>query len=143
MANYPLPKFYFSVQWGGTNISFTEVSGLNQEMDVIEYRDSASPEFFKRKMPGLQKLGNVTLKRGVFKGDNEFYDWYNTVALNQVQRRDMVIALLDETHSPVVVWKLKECFIVSVKYSDLKSDENAAAIDTIEVANHGFVVEHV
>ena len=143
MANYPLPKFYFSVQWGGTNISFTEVSGLNQEMDVIEYRDSASPEFFKRKMPGLQKLGNVTLKRGVFKGDNEFHDWYNTVALNQVQRRDMVIALLDETHSPVVVWKLKECFIVSVKYSDLKSDENAAAIDTIEVANHGFVVEHV
>lgn len=143
MANYPLPKFYFSVQWGGTNISFTEVSGLNQEMDVIEYRDSASPEFFKRKMPGLQKLGNVTLKRGVFKGDNEFYDWYNTVALNQVQRRDMVISLLDETHSPVVVWKLKECFIVSVKYSDLKSDENAAAIDTIEVANHGFVVEHV
>lgn len=143
MANYPLPKFYFSVQWGGTNISFTEVSGLNQEMDVIEYRDSASPEFFKKKMPGLQKLGNVTLKRGVFKGDNEFYDWYNTVALNQVERRDMVISLLDETHSPVVIWKLKECFIVSVKYTDLKSDENAAAIDTIEVANHGFVVEHV
>lgn len=143
MANYPLPKFHFTVQWGGTNISFTEVSGLNKEIDIIEYRGGASPEFFKRKMPGLEKLGNVTLKRGVFKGDNEFYEWYNTIALNKVERRDIVISLLNEEHSPVVIWKLKDCFIVSVKYTDLKSDENAAAIDTIEIANHGFAVEHV
>jgi phage tail-like protein len=141
--NYPLPKFYFSVQWGGTNIAFTEVSGLNKEMDVIEYRGSSSPEFFKRKMPGLQKLGNITLKRGVFNGDNEFYAWYNTVALNTVERRDLVISLLDESHNPVVVWKVKECFIVGLKCTDLKSDENAAAIDTVEIANHGFTIEHV
>ena len=39
--NYPLPKFHFSVQWGGTNIGFTEVTGLNIETKVIEYRDGA------------------------------------------------------------------------------------------------------
>jgi len=44
-ANYPLPKFHFSVEWGGSKIAFTEVSGLNKEMDLLEYRYGNSPEF--------------------------------------------------------------------------------------------------
>ena len=107
MAEYPLPKFHFSVDWGGTRIGFTEVSGLNVETDVIEYREGASPEFHKIKMPGMQKFGNVTLKRGTFKADNEFYNWWNTVKLNKIERRDVTISLLNENHEPVVVWKIK------------------------------------
>ncbi len=145
MANtsYPLPKFHFSVQWGGSQIAFTEVSGLNKEMDIIEHRVGSSPEFFKRKMPGLQKNGNITLKRGVFEGDNEFYEWYNTVAMNTVERRDIIISLLNEKHDPVVVWKVRECFIVSLKCTDMKSDANEAGIDTVELANHGFTMENL
>ncbi|WP_281636928.1 phage tail protein [Flavobacterium marginilacus] len=142
-TDFPIPKFHFSVEWGGTKIAFTEVSGLNKEMDVIEHRVGSSPEFFKKKMPGLQKLGNISLKRGVFAGDNEFYQWYNTVAMNTVERRNITISLLNEAHAPVVVWKVKDCFIVSLKCSDMKSDANEAAIDTVEIANHGFTMEHV
>lgn len=142
-TDFPLPKFHFSVQWGGSKIAFTEVSGLNKEMDVLEHRVGSSPEFFKRKMPGLQKLGNITLKRGVFINDNEFYDWYNTVALNTVERRDLTISLLDENHEPKVVWKVKECFIVSLKCTDLKAEANEIAIDTVELANHGFALEYL
>ncbi|WP_198133441.1 phage tail protein [Flavobacterium beibuense] len=140
--DFPLPKFHFSVQWGGSKIAFTEVSGLNKEMDVIEHRVGSSPEFFKKKMPGLQKLSNITLKRGVFLGDNEFYDWYNTVAQNTVEKRTIIISLLDENHEPKVVWTVKDCFIVSLKCTDLKSDANEAAIDAVELANHGFTVEY-
>lgn len=142
-TDFPLPKFHFSVQWGGSKIAFTEVSGLNKEMDILEHRVGSSPEFFKRKMPGLQKLGNITLKRGVFINDNEFYDWYNTVALNTVERRDLTISLLDENHEPKVVWKVKECFIVSLKCTDLKAEANEIAIDTVELANHGFALEYL
>ncbi|MBF4471638.1 phage tail protein [Flavobacterium sp. HJJ] len=142
-TDFPIPKFHFSVEWGGTKIAFTEVSGLNKEMDVIEHRVGSSPEFFKKKMPGLQKLSNISLKRGVFAGDNEFYQWYNTVAMNTVERRNITISLLNEAHAPVVVWKVKDCFIVSLKCSDMKSDANEAAIDTVEIANHGFTMEHV
>lgn len=142
-TDFPLPKFHFSVQWGGSKIAFTEVSGLNKEMDVLEHRVGSSPEFFKRKMPGLQKLGNITLKRGVFINDNEFYDWYNTVALNTVERRDLTISLLDENHEPKVVWKVKDCFIVSLKCTDLKAEANEIAIDTVELANHGFALEYL
>jgi phage tail-like protein len=142
-TDFPLPKFHFSVEWGGTKIAFTEVSGLNKDLDVIEHRVGSSPEFFKKKMPGLAKMSNVTLKRGVFEGDNEFYQWFNTVAMNTVERRNITISLLNELHQPKVVWKIKDCFIVSLKCSDMKSDANEAAIDTVEIANHGFTMEHI
>ena len=79
MADYPLPKFHFQVEWGGTKIGFTEVSGLDVETEVIEYRHGASPEYHKTKQPGMTKYSNITLKRGIFVGDNEFFDlWKQT-----------------------------------------------------------------
>ena len=45
MANYPLSVFHFKVEWGGTSAAFSEVSGLDRETQVIEYRDGLSPEF--------------------------------------------------------------------------------------------------
>jgi conserved hypothetical phage tail region protein len=107
MANYPLPKFHFKVDWGGQSISFSEVSGLDVETEVIEYRHGASSEYSKLKMPGLQKFSNITLKRGVFRGDNEYFEWYNTVKLNTIERRDVMVSLLNEEHEPVMVWKIK------------------------------------
>ncbi|MBE99367.1 phage tail protein [Flavobacterium coralii] len=142
-SNYPLPKFHFSVNWGGTTMSFTEVSGMEQALDVIEYRMGNSPQFSKMKMPGLQKNGNITLKRGVFVNQNDFVTWYNTVAMNLVERRSITISLLDENHNPVVVWKVRDCFIVSLKSTDLKSDANEVAIETVEIANQGFEVEYL
>ena len=75
MADYPLSKFHFQVEWGGSKIGFTEASGLDIETEVIEYRDGASPEYHKIKMPGMRKFSNITLKRGYFQSDNEFYIW--------------------------------------------------------------------
>ena len=97
MPDYPLSKFHFQVEWGGTQIGFTEVSGLDVETEVIEYRHGASREYHGVKMPGRQKYGNFTMKRGTFAGDNEFYDWWNTVALNTIDRRDLTISLLNES----------------------------------------------
>src|SRR5262245_16604997 len=110
MAEYPLPKFHFKVEWGGSKVGFTEVPGLDVSNDVIEYRDGASPEYSKIKMPGMRKFSNITLKRGTFKGDNDFFNWLNTISLNTVERRDLTISLLNEEHSPVVVWKVKNAF---------------------------------
>jgi phage tail-like protein len=143
MANFPLPKFHFSVDWGGTRIGFQEVSGLNKDVELLEYREGSSKEFFKQKQPGMQKLSNITLKGGVFHGDNEFYEWYDTVALNTVEKRTITISLLNELNEPALKWTVKDCFIVSLKCTDLKAEENGNAIDTVELANHGFVLEHV
>jgi len=143
MANYPLPKFHFRVEWGGSKIGFTEVTGLNIENEMIEYRDGSSPEYHKVKMPGLQKYGNITLKRGMFNGDNEFFQWLNTVSLSKVERRDVSIALLNENHEPVYIWRVKNAFPVKVVAPDFKSDANEVAVETIEIAHEGLTIEAV
>lgn len=142
MANtYPLSKFHFSVDWGGTRIGFTEVSGLDTSLDVIEYRDGASPEYHKIKMPGMQKFSNITLKRGTFQGDNEFYKWMKTVQKNVIERRDLLVSLLNENHEPVITWRIKNAWPVKVQSTDLKADGNEVAIETLELAHEGLEIE--
>jgi len=142
MATYPIPKFHFQVQWGGTRIGFTEVTGLTIENEVIEYREGSSPEYNKIKMPGLHKYGNITLKRGIFASDNEYFEWLNTVKLNTIERRDLIISLLNENHEPVVSYKVKQAWPVKVQAPDLKSDANEVGIDTIELAHEGLVIQN-
>ena len=141
MAEYPLPKFHFQVDWGGTKLGFSEVSGLNVETQVIEYRDGIMPEYSKVKMPGMQKYGSLTLKRGMFQSDNEFYDWWNTVKQTKIERRDITISLLNEEHEPVMTWKIKNAWPTKVQSTDLKADGNDVAIETLELAHEGLTME--
>ena len=142
MSEYPLVKFHFQVEWGGTKIGFTEVSGLDLEIEAIEYRHGASPEYHKTKMPGMQKFSNITLKRGSFASDNEYYEWYNTVKLNTITRRDITISLLNEEHEPTVVWKVKRAWPVKIQSTDLKSDGNEVAIESMELVHEGLTIEY-
>lgn len=135
---YPLPKFHFIVEWGGKRLGFTEVTGLDMQVEAIEYREGNSKEYSKIKMPGMHKFSNITLKRGSVTGDKEFFAWINTVNLNLVERRDLSISLLNEKHEPVFTWKVKNAFPVKVQASDLKSDGNEVAVETIELAHEGL-----
>lgn len=140
--SYPLSKFHFQVEWGGTKIGFTEVSGLDVETEVIEYRQGASPDYSKIKMPGMQKFSNITMKRGTFKSDNEYYAWWNSVQLNQIERRDITIKLLDENHDPVVTWKVKNAWPTKVQSTDLKADGNEVAVESMEVVHEGLSIQN-
>ena len=142
MTDYPLPKFHFDVDWGGTRIGFTEISGLDVETEVIEYRDGASPEYSKQKIPGMQKFANITMKRGVFASDNEYYNWWNTVSLNTVERRDVTVTLMNEEHEPVMVWKIKNAWPTKIASTDLKSDGNEIAIESIELTHDGLSIQN-
>lgn len=142
MTDYPLPKFHFQVEWGGARISFTEISGLDVETEVIEYRDGALPEYSKMKIPGMQKYANVTMKRGVFRSDNDYYNWWNTVSLNTIERRDLTVSLLNEAHEPVMVWKIKNAWPTKIASTDLKADGNEIAIESIELAHDGLSIQN-
>jgi phage tail-like protein len=141
-TTYPLVKFHFQVEWGGTKIGFTEVSGLDVETEVVEYRDGASPEYSKVKMPGMQKFSNITLKRGTFATDNEYYNWWNTVQLNTIERSDITISLLNEEHEPVVTWKVKNAWPTKVQSTDLKADGNEVAIESMELVHEGLTIQN-
>jgi phage tail-like protein len=139
---YPLPAFHFAVDWGGERVGFSEVSGLTQENQAIEYRDGAFKEFSSVKMPGLQKYSNVTLKRGVMKADNDFFKWLNTMKMNTIERRDVVIKLLNEEHEPVMVWKVHNAFPVKLEGPSLKATGNEVAIESIEIAHEGLEIQN-
>lgn len=141
-TTYPIVKFHFQVEWGGTKIGFTEVSGLDVETEVVEYRDGANPEYSKVKMPGMQKFSNITLKRGTFASDNEYFDWWNTVKLNTITRRDITISLLNEEHEPVVTWKVKNAWPTKIQSTDLKADGNEVAIESMEIVHEGLTIQN-
>ena len=138
---WPLPKFYFSVTLGDdTSVSFQEVDGLDSERQPIEYRHGNSPVFFPIKMPGLGRVGNVTLRKGVFVNDNKFWDWYNEIRLNTIARRTVTISLLDETANPKMTWTLNNAWPTKITGTDLKSEGNEVAVESIELAYETLVV---
>jgi phage tail-like protein len=141
MAKYPLPAFHFQVEWGGKRIGFSEVSGLNIEVQAIEYRDGASPIYSVQKMPGIPKFGNVTCKRGIVAKDNDYMKWLDKIQLNEAERRDVTISLLNEKHEPVMVWKARNAFPVKIEGPGLKSTGNEVAIESLEIAHEGLTIE--
>ncbi|ERJ59863.1 conserved hypothetical phage tail region protein [Sphingobacterium nematocida] len=139
---WPLPKFYFQVKLGDTEVAFQEVSGLDIEAQIIEYRHGNSPEFSTIKMPGIKKVGNVTLKKGVFVKDNAFWDWFNQIKMNTIERKTVTISLLDESGAPTMVWTLNNAWPTKITGTDMKSDGNEVAVETIEVAHEGLKIEN-
>lgn len=139
---WPLPKFYFKVTWGDQNMSFQEVSGLDIQSEEIKYRHGDSPQFSVIKMPGMQKTGNVTMKKGIFKGDNKFFEWFKQNKMNTVKRVPVTIQLCDEDGNPTMVWKLNNAWPTKITGTDLKSEGNEVAIETIEIAHEGLEIEN-
>jgi len=136
---YPIPRFHFQVDWGGAKISFSEITGLDMQVEVIEYRHSDSKDFSKIKMPGLKKFSNIVMKRGKFEGDFDYNSWLDEIANERVNgRRDVVIRLLNEKHTPVAAWAAIRCFPIKVTAPDLKSDANEIAVESIEIAHEGL-----
>lgn len=139
--NWPLPKFYFSVDIGDlTDLPFQEVSGLDIDSDVIEYRHGNSPVHSAIKMPGLMKYGDVTLKKGVFATDNQFFDWISKIQLNTYERLTIVIKLLDEDATPRMTWTLTNAYPKQVTSTEMNSQSSEVAIESIVFVCEGIQI---
>jgi len=136
------PKFSFSIDIAGvaTNLPFQEISGLEVETQPIEYRPGGSKSFSTIKMPGLQKSGNVTLKRGVFANDRKLIDWLNGVGLNRGTRATITIKLLDERGRPTMTWALSNAWPTKFSGPNLSAAGNEVAVDTLELAYDGLTI---
>jgi phage tail-like protein len=137
---WPLPRFHFLVKWDSHVMSFQEVSGLDVEAQPIEYRAGDNPVFSTVKMPGIKKYGNVTMKKGVFKADDKFWDWFNQIKMNTIKRVPVTISLLEESGSPTMVWTLANAWPTKITGTDLKAEGNEVAVETIEIAHEGLSI---
>lgn len=143
MSIFECPTYHFQVDWGGTRSDFTEVSGLNITIDVISHREGSNLSESSLKIPGMILYSNIILKRPIRKSDNEFFEWIITKKLGTVERRDLTIKLLNEEHSPVVVWKVKNSFPVKYSGPVLEANTNEIAMEVLELAHEGLTVETV
>ncbi|MEH6763785.1 phage tail protein [Aequorivita antarctica] len=143
-GNWPLPKFYFSVRLGSQDntVSFQEVSGLETETQPIEYRHGDNKLFSTIKMPGITKTGNVTLKRGIFVNDNNFWRWFDAVKMNTITKETVTIQLLDETGSPTMTWTLTNAWPTKITGTDMKADANEVAVETLELSHEGLTIKN-
>lgn len=140
-ATWPMPKFRFEVDLGDLKgVAFQEISGMDVENQILEYRASNSPDFSTVKMPGLVKYGNITMKRGVFVNDNTFWNWHAEIKMNTIKRRTVIIRLLDETGKVTMQWTLTNAWPTKITSTDLKSEGNEVAIDSIEIAHEKMVI---
>ncbi len=141
-STWPLPKFYFSVKLGSQDnmVSFQEVSGLDTETQPIEYRHGNNKEFSTIKLPGIVKTGNVTLKKGIFVNDNNFWKWYDAIKMNTIKRETVVIQLLDESAKPTMTGTLSNAWPTKITGTDMKSDANEVAVETLELAHEGLTI---
>lgn len=142
--NYPLPKFHFQLDWGGTRVGFTEVTGLDFETEVIKYREGSDPKYVEKVQPGMRKYANITLKRGTFLGDFEFFqEWKKAIMFQEGKkkfRRDVTIKLLNEEHKPIISWTLENAWPSKIQSTDLKADGNEVAIETMELVHEGLAI---
>jgi len=117
----PYPAYNYIVNLNGPRNpeqllgGFSDVSGLNTEIHISEYRDGNEAESHVRKMPGSHKVGDVTLKRGVV-DSSDLWAWITqTETTGVLAQRDVVITLRDEAGNSVQSWKLRN--VVPMKYT--------------------------
>ncbi len=137
-STYTLVKFAFQVKWDDAEFVFSEVSGLNAETQVIEYRGGSSKTNSTVKMPGLLKYGNVTLKKGMFKDDKAMWEKFKALNMNTIKRATILISLLDEEKNVAMSWTLLNAFPVKITVTDMKSDASEVALESIELAHEGL-----
>jgi phage tail-like protein len=146
---FPYGAFNFLVNLNSPGVTpdaplggFSEVSGLNTEMTVAEYRNGNEKENHVRKIPGIHKVGDVTLKRGVV-NSKDLWDWIReTRTQGPLAKRQVVITLLDEAANPVQTWKLAG--VVPLKYTGPTLQAKGgtdAAMEELVLSAEGIEIE--
>jgi phage tail-like protein len=136
----PYPAYNFLVEISGiTKGSFCEVSGLDSCIDVIEYRTGDAKENTVRKLVGLRKFSNITLKRG-YTSDLSLWNWYDSIAQGNLQRANGSITLLDEQRNAVLVWVFKRGWPCKYESPHLNAKTSEVAIETVEICHEGFTL---
>ena len=133
----PFANFNFLVEIDGvTKAGFSEVSGLTIETEPIEYRNG-DENITPRKLPALQKYGDITLKRG-YTLDEDLYLWRKTVVDGRTERQSGSITLLNEARQPVIRWNFREAWPSKLEMPSFNGTGNEIAIESLVLCHEGL-----
>ncbi|MET8623827.1 phage tail protein [Kitasatospora sp. NPDC004669] len=133
-----ISAYRFRVTVGEDVMAFNSASGLDIAVNTIEYQDGAGNVF---QMPARDGL-KISLKRGIITGQSRLFDWFNSVSLNQVDKKDVAISLTNESGSELLVtWNVVNAFPTSVSSPNLDASSNETTIEQLDLAAEKLTVE--
>ena len=146
MANRTTPygAFNFIVNFDGGEVfgGFSDVSGIGSEVTVAEYRNGNEKENHVRKVAGVHKVSDITLKRGIL-NSRSLWEWIATTRTQgPAAQKNVVITLFDEAQKPVQSWVLRG--VIPMKYTgptlagkgggDVAMEEIVLSAESMEIA---------
>jgi phage tail-like protein len=146
MREHPYGRFNFLVDLGtgntdGPDAGFRECSAIGTEVAVVEYRNGNDRENTPRKLPGLTKVADVTLKRGII-GSVALFEWIRAVRDGTVERRTVTIQLVAEDRSgAVMTWRLLRAFPVRYVAGPLDARGNDVAMEELTLSYERLELE--
>lgn len=137
MASTPYGKFRYKVEIDGLEAGgFSEASGFDASIDVIEYREGDMVQT-PLKLPGLKKYGNITLKQGVA-DSMVMYEWMIAGVEGEVERKTITITILDETETATASWQVINAWPAKYTAPDFNATSSEVAIETLDGENAGL-----
>jgi len=115
---------------------FSEASGFDASIDVIEYREGDMVQT-PMKLPGLKKYGNITLKKGVA-DSMVMYEWMIAGVEGEVERKTITITILDETETATASWQVINAWPAKYTAPDFSATTSDVAIESLEIAHEGM-----
>lgn len=138
IATDPMITPRFAVEIGSQTVAyFTEVSGLQAEIEVFDYQEGGLNSV-THKLPVRAKFSNITLKRGVLGTDNRLWDWFKNAMNGQIKREHVSIILFAQDYTVVRKWDLNNAYPVKWVLPSFKAGDSAVSIETLELAYDGF-----
>ena len=131
-------RFFVEIE-GVDQGGFTECTGLQAEVELTDYQEGGNNGYV-HKLAGRTKFTNVVLKRGVT-DSSDLWDWFQNVSRGQIERKDVSVVLYNSELEEVRRWNLREAFPSKWVGPAFNATTPAVAIETLELAHHGFEVE--
>jgi phage tail-like protein len=137
----PYRAFNFQLEIEGVPLgAFSECSGLTAEGDAVDYRDGTDLQNNVRKLVGLRKYSNITLKRG-YTQDKSLWQWYMNINNGLPDRRNVTITLMNEEHVAVLRWHAENAWLNKIEAPSFKASGNEVAIESVELVHEGLTIE--
>ncbi|WP_276358389.1 phage tail protein [Cohnella caldifontis] len=135
--NDPYRNFRFRVEIEGLQqAGFSEVSGFDASFDVVQYREG-NEVITPRKLPGLARYGNITLKSGATES-MELYEWIQDCVQGTVERKTVTIIAIDEEGNDVATWQVIEAWPTRYTAPSFNGQGAEVAIELLELAHEGM-----
>lgn len=133
----PYRKFRFRVEVEGIQqAGFSEASGFDASVDVVEYREGNMP-ITPLKLPGLAKYGNISLKWGVT-DSVDMYKWIEECIDGKVTRKTLTIIAIDEEGNDKATWQVSEAWPTKYTAPDFNATASEVSIEVLELAHEGM-----